>query len=336
MGRRPRHHGAVVDDEAVEALWAHAAPMLASGPPDPLVLPTGPTWSFEVKWDGVRALALVRSDGSIALRSRTPSDLSERFPAVVAPSVGAGLAGRVAPAIVDGECVSFDAANRPSFPGTMRGGVRVRFMVFDVLVHRGRDVRRDPLSQRRALLSGLDLPTLTGGAWFPSDVFDDGPALLAATREQGLEGVMAKRVDSTYASGMRSPDWVKLPHLSVTDAVVVGWVRSESGGAVASLAVADAAGAFLGTVGSGMTARMSDALLTVLASTARVDPPVHLSDDAHAFLRRAYGDRMAWVDPLLVAEVRHLGHTEGGSLRQPVLRRLRPDLSPADLPGSRR
>lgn len=334
MGRRPRHHGAVVDDEAVEALWAHAAPMLASGPPDPLVLPAGPTWSFEVKWDGVRALALVRSDGSIALRSRTPSDLSERFPAVVAPPVGAGLAGRIAPAILDGECVSFDAANRPSFPRTMRGGVGVRFMVFDVLACQGRDVRDDPLTQRRSLLEKLDLPTLTGGAWFPSAVFDDGQALLTATREQGLEGVMAKQMESTYTSGMRSPGWVKLPHLSVTDAVVVGWVRSESGGAVASLVVADAAGDFLGTVGSGMTGRMSDALLTVLDSTARLDPPVQVSDDVRAFLRRTYGDRVAWVDPLLVAEVRHLGHTEGGSLRQPVLRRLRPDLSPADLQGS--
>ena len=335
MGRRPRHHGGVVDDEAVEALWAQVAPMLASGPKDPLVLPPGPAWSFEVKWDGVRALALVRSDGSIALRSRTPRDLSERFPAIVAPSVGAGLAGRIAPAILDGECVYFDAANRPSFPRTMRGGVGVRFMVFDVLAAQGRDVRADPLTQRRSLLAGLDLPTLTDGAWFPSAVFDDGRALLAATREQGLEGVMAKRVDSTYASGMRSPGWVKLPHRSVTDAVVVGWVRSESGGAVASLAVADAAGAFLGTVGSGMTARMSDALRAVLDSTARQGPPVHLSDEVRAFLRRTYGDRVAWVDPLLVAEVRHLGHTDSGSLRQPVLRRMRPDLSPADLPGSR-
>lgn len=334
MAYRPRHHGVVVDDEAVEQLWAHVAPMLASGPPDPLVLPAGSPWSFEVKWDGVRALALVRSDGSLALRSRTPSDLSERFPAIVAPPVGAGLAGRVAPAIIDGECVYFDAANRPSFPRTMRGGVGVRFMAFDVLACQGRDVRGDPLTQRRALLAGLDLPMLTGGAWFPSAVFDDGQGLLAATREQGLEGVMAKRVDSTYASGVRSPAWVKLPHLSITDAVVVGWVRSESGGAVASLAVADAAGAFLGTVGSGITGRMSDALLTVLDSTARLDPPVHVSDDVRAFLRRAHGDRVAWVAPLLVAEVRHLGRTEGGSLRQPVLRRMRPDLSPADLPGS--
>lgn len=335
MGRRPRHHGAVVGDEAVEQMWAHAAPMLASGPPDPVVPPSGPSWSFEVKWDGVRALALVRSDGSVALRSRTPSDLSGRFPAIVAPSVGAGLTGQVAPAILDGECVFFDAANQPSFPRTMRGGVGVRFMVFDVLAWQGRDVRRDPLTQRRALLDGVDLPTITGGAWFPSAVFADGEALLAATREQGLEGVMAKRVDSRYANGVRSGGWVKLPHLSVTDAVVVGWVRSESGGAVASLALADSARDFLGTVGSGMTARVSDALLGVLESLPQPSPSVHLTDDVRAFLRRTHGDRVVWVDPLLVAEVRHLGHTEGGSLRQPVLLRMRPDLCPADLPGSR-
>ncbi len=320
---------------AVDGLWATAAPMLASGPPDPVAAPNGGEWSYEVKWDGVRALALVRADGTVALRSRSGGDLAGRYPAIVAPAVGAALAPLVAPAILDGECVLFDPAGRPSFTGALRGGVAVHLVVFDVLAWAGRDVRGESLAQRRSLLDSLDLSALTHGAWLPSAVFFDGDALLEATREQGLEGVMAKHEDSRYECGVRSRDWIKLPHRTLTEVVVVGWVRAESGGGVASLAVAGPTGEFLGTVGSGMTDRLSSALVEVLGGIARgePDPAVHVSADAVGFLRR-FGDRLTWVEPSLVAEVRHLGRTESGSLRQPTLARMRPDLAPHDLPGS--
>jgi bifunctional non-homologous end joining protein LigD len=335
MSRRRGHHGPVAGSGTVEDLWVAAAPMLASGPPDPVAAPSGPGWSFEVKWDGVRALALVREDGSVALRSRNGVDLAGRYPSIVARSLGEAVAPLAAPAILDGECVQFDTDGRPSFKGALRGGAAVRLVAFDVLAWRGRDVRRDPLTQRRSLLASLDLPRLTGGMWLPSAVFDDGDALLAATREQGLEGVMAKRDDSRYECAVRSRDWVKLPHRTLTDVVVVGWVRAESGGGVASLAVADPTGEFLGTVGSGITDRLSTALVEVLGGISRThpDPTLRISADALTLLRR-FGNRLTWVDPLLVAEVRHLGRTESGSLRQPTLTRMRPDLTPTDLPGS--
>jgi bifunctional non-homologous end joining protein LigD len=335
MGLPRGHHGPVAGSGAVEDLWLVAAPMLATGPPEPVAAPSGPGWSFEVKWDGVRALALIRTDGSLALRSRNGVDLSGRYPSIVARSLGEAVAPFAAPAILDGECVLFDADGRPSFKGALRGGAAVRLVVFDVLAWHGRDVRREALAHRRSLVATLDLPALTDGMWLPSTVFDDGDALLVATREQGLEGVMAKRAGSRYECGVRSRDWVKLPHRMLTDVVVVGWVRAESGGGVASLAVAGPTGEFLGTVGSGMTDRLSAALVEVLAGVARrePDPAVNVSADAHAFLRR-FGDRLTWVEPLLVAEVRHLGRTESGSLRQPTLARMRPDLAPHDLPGS--
>jgi bifunctional non-homologous end joining protein LigD len=335
MSRTPGHHGPVASSGTIDELWVDVAPMLASGPPEPLRAPVGPQWSFEVKWDGVRALALVRRDGSVALRSRKGVDLARHYPAVAAPEVGAAVAPYGAPAILDGECVAVDPEGKPSFTGAIRGGAAVRFVVFDVLVWAGRDVRGETLSRRRALLATADLPTVTGGVWLPSAVFDDGDALLAATREQGLEGVMAKRSDSSYECGVRSRAWVKLPHRTLTEVVVVGWVRAESGGGVSSLAVADARGEFLGTVGSGMTNRMSAALLGVFGSISRSQPvaEVHVSADAQRFLGRL-NDRLTWLEPLLVAEVRHLGRTESGALRQPTLARMRPDLGPADLPGS--
>ena len=335
MGRRRGHHGPVAGSGTVEDLWVAAAPMLATGPPEPVAAPSGPGWSFEVKWDGVRALALVREDGSIALRSRNGVDLSGRYPSIAARPLGEAVAPLAAPAILDGECVLFDADGRPSFKGALRGGAAVRLVVFDVLAWQGRDVRREALAHRRSLLATLDLPGLTDGVWLPSAVFDDGEALLVATREQGLEGVMAKREGSRYECGVRSRDWVKLPHRTLTDVVVVGWVRAESGGGVASLAVADPTGEFLGTVGSGMTDRLSTALVEVLGGIActQPEPTLRISADAQALLRH-FGDRLTWVDPLLVAEVRHLGRTESGSLRQPTLARMRPDLAPADLFGS--
>jgi bifunctional non-homologous end joining protein LigD len=327
----------VAGSGVVEDLWAVAAPMLASGPPEPVLPPSGPGWTFEVKWDGVRALALVRTDGSITLRSRNGVDLGGRYPAIVAPAVGGALSPMLAPAILDGECVQFDPDGRPSFAGALRGGEAVRFVAFDVLAWQGQDVRREPLARRRSLLARVDLPAVTGGVWVPSTVFDDGEALMAATGEQGLEGVLAKKEDSPYECGARSRAWVKLPHRTLTDVVVVGWVRAESGGGVSSLAVADPAGEFLGTVGSGMTDRLSAALVEVLGGIARPtpDPTLHVSDDARALLRR-FGDRLTWVEPLLVAEVRHLGRTDAGSLRQPTLTRMRPDLAPGDLTGSTR
>jgi bifunctional non-homologous end joining protein LigD len=335
MGPSRGHHGPVAGSRVVEDLWAVAAPMLASGPPEPVAPPPGPGWTFEVKWDGVRALALIRSDGSIALRSRNGVDLGGRYPAVVAPALGGVLAPMVAPAILDGECVAFDPDGRPSFTGALRGGAAVRFVVFDVLAWQGTDVRRQPLALRRSLLAQIDLRAVTGGVWQPSTVFDDGEALMAATVEQGLEGVLAKRDDSRYECGARSRAWVKLPHRTLTDVVVVGWVRAESGGGVSSLAVADPAGELLGTVGSGMTDRLSAALVDVLGGIARAtpDPALHISGDSLALLGR-FGDRLTWVEPLLVAEVRHLGRTDSGSLRQPTLVRMRPDLAPADLTGS--
>ena len=154
MGLPRGHHGPVAGSGTVEDLWVAAAPMLATGPPEPVAAPSGPGWSFEVKWDGVRALALVRADGSLALRSRNGVDLSGRYPSIVARSVGEALAPLAAPAILDGECVLFDPDGRPSFTGALRGGAAVRFVVFDVLAWQGRDVRGEPLSQQ-AFAAGL-------------------------------------------------------------------------------------------------------------------------------------------------------------------------------------
>lgn len=307
--------------------------MLAVGPPNPPNPPDGDQWSFEVKWDGVRGLAMVLPLGSVALRSRNGHDLARRYPGIV--DLGAtAVPSAVGPAIMDGECVAWGPDGQHSFDGARRGGAGARFMVFDVLAWQGRDVRAAPLDERRALLGQVDWSEASAGAWQPSPVFADGPALLEATGEQGLEGVVAKRRDSAYRCGVRSPDWVKLPHRTDTELVVVGWVRAQRSESVASLAVADPAGHLLGTVGSGIGDRLAEVLSQVLRPVSRPTPhPAVLPGDVAEALRRRVGNRLVWVEPVLVAQVRHLGRTGGGSLRQPALVRVCPDRSPHDLGG---
>jgi bifunctional non-homologous end joining protein LigD len=300
-------------------------------------LPHGPDasseWAFEVKWDGMRALA-TRHDARWRLASRSGSDISDRF-----PEVAAALPADLGPGtVLDGEIVAFDDLGRPSFSvlapriqgrGERAGSPPVTFLVFD-LVHDGADdLLAAPYSQRRERLVAR-VPR-TSRVQVP-DVFDDGPALLSSTLAGGLEGVVAKRRASLYRPGVRSSDWVKVAHRRTRSYVVGGWKRGvDSGLALASLLVGTPTGDGLleydGAVGSGLNARVSAALLPVLRDLVRDDPPFH----AHEGLPSVTRDGVTWVEPFLVADVEHLGRAGQGLLRQPSLVRLRPDLGYDDV-----
>jgi bifunctional non-homologous end joining protein LigD len=164
-------------------------------------LPRG-DYGFEVKWDGFRAL--VSTEEGLLVRSRRGWDMSERLPE---------LAGLPAGLVLDGELVAFALDGRPSFPllGLRvlhgRTAIPVKLMVFDVLRVEGADAMCLPYAERRALLEALDL---NGPAWRTPEAFDDGEALLEATRTLGLEGVVAKRRSERYRPGERR--WVKTKH----------------------------------------------------------------------------------------------------------------------------
>ncbi len=166
---------------------------------------------------------------------------------------------------------------------------------------------------------------LEGPAWRTPEVFDDGAALLEVTATDGLEGVVAKRRASPYRPGVRSPDWVKVAHRRTVSVVVGGWAPGGTAG-LRSLAVgaptSDGTLRPLGSVGSGISVSEASALLGVLADLATPSPPFDPPPEVP-------GAR--WVEPLLVVDVEHLGHTEGSLLRQAVFVRARPDLSPRDL-----
>lgn len=167
--------------------------------------PTGPAWVHEPKVDGFR-LQAVRDDRGVTLYSRNGSDFTSRYPAIAEAVVTL----RGGPLTLDGEVVAIGADGRHDFRALMaarsRGGVRVEFHVFDVMVLRGVDLRERPLVERRAKLDAL-----LRKAALPIrlvDQYDDGAALLVAADELRMEGIVSKRKASPYVSGT-TRHWLK-------------------------------------------------------------------------------------------------------------------------------
>lgn len=335
--------------------------MLATPAPRP---PTGPQWSHEVKWDGMRILADVHA-GRVRLATRAEVDATARFPELTGSDA---LAGAHPDVLLDGEVVSLDGG-LPSFSrlierihardATARRLATARpvtYMVFDVLRLDGHDLTRMPLRTRRGLLESLELP---GPRLLVPPAYPDGETLLRATRDQGLEGVVSKNLESVYDPGRRSPHWVKVPHRPTTSVVIGGWrpesVRGAGLGAVLvgrpygpdqpestenAHGVVGAGGdvdggvgslRFLGRVGSGLGAAQVARLLPRLQELACADCPF---DPAPPPVDRA---GTHWVHPQIVVDVRSLGTAGSGAsgagerLRQPSFLGVRADLTPADL-----
>ena len=295
-------------------------------------VPAGDEWVHEVKWDGMRVLAAVH-EGAVHLGSRTERDVTVAFPEF------AGLADLFEDMLLDGEVVtlvdgipSFAAlaerfhVTNPARARALAGYAPATYMVFDLLRLYGVDLTARSLRDRRATLERLDL---TGPHWRVPPVFTDGPALYAATREQGLEGVVSKRLSSRYVPGARSDDWRKRAHRRSLSAVIGGWRpetdQTERLGSVL-VGVPDVGGLrYLGRVGSGIAGKTGQALLADLrplrADHSPFATPVPPQDARGA----------TWTHPVLVCEVQALGLTEAGRLRQPAYRGLRADLTPGDI-----
>jgi bifunctional non-homologous end joining protein LigD len=268
-------------------------------------------WAFEIKWDGYRMIAHV-TDGVLRLQSSSGLDytatyreLSPMAQAVNAPS-----------AILDGEVVVLDGDGRPSFEMLQRHDTQVAFYAFDVLQVGGRDTITLPYEQRRALLGDL---LETGPNWMtPAHVVGGGAALLAATAERQLEGVMAKRLGSPYLPGKRSPNWRKVKNRVRLEVTIGGWAlgsgsrESTFGSLLVGQPQPDGTLRYIGSVGSGFDQRML-ASTTPRLRSLRTDrcpftpaPPREVTRDA------------TWVQPMLRATVEYTEFTNEGLLRHPV------------------
>ena len=310
-----------------EAMPARIAPMLArSGElPD-----EDGGWAYEVKWDGVRAIAYSRP-GELRVESRNLKAITDAYPELFA--LNAALGSHTA--VLDGEIVALDDAGRPSFEmlaqrmhiasraqaRKLARSTPVTYAIFDLLWLDGHSLMRAPYSERRARLAEL---ALNGASWqTPEHVLGEGGSLLEASAEQGLEGIVAKRLDSVYRPGLRSADWVKIKHVARQELVVGGWMpgkgkRSHSVGALL-LGVHDADGPlrYVGRVGSGFSDEELQRLSGLLAPLARATSPFDTGE------RPPRGAR--FCEPQLVVEVEFASWTDKGSLRAPTYKGLRTD-----------
>ena len=231
-------------------------------------LPRGDDWTYEIKWDGYRALGYVRN-GEARLVSRNGNDLTARFPSV---AKALEKAVRSPECVLDGEVCALDEQGRPSFSAMQQGKreTQLIYAVFDVLEVDGVPVVDLPLEERRERLEQL-LNTKTKGAQQVqvSASFDDGEALFEAAQQQGLEGVMAKKCGSRYTEGKRTRDWLKIKTHGRQEFVVVGYTKGEGRRArsFGSLVLAVNDGGelrWVGNVGTGFTERTITELLAKL------------------------------------------------------------------------
>lgn len=274
---------------------------------------------FEIKWDGIRALAFFGM-GRARLQGRKLTDSSERYPEIVA-----GLEALEGEGILDGEIVVLDEEGRPDFQRVLvREQTRGRaaalskarrhpavYIAFDLLRRDSQSLLDRPLAERRRLLSELlaNAPTpLVESAY----VVGRGKALYAEAEARGLEGIFAKRLDSRYHPGARTRDWLKIKVRRELDAVLVGLVRERGAKRIKSLVLGclrDGRLVWMGNAGSGIDQTTLEALETALDGLRSEPPP--------GFEAEAPGE-IDWLAPRLVVRVEYTGLTKERRLRHPV------------------
>jgi bifunctional non-homologous end joining protein LigD len=317
-------------DVAYEPFPERIKPMMARSGKLP---PREAQFGFEVKWDGIRTVAFC-DHGHIELQGRNFSNFTPRYPEVreLARSLGAR---RV---VLDGEIVAFDDEGRPSFERLQArmhlasdSAVRRRmrdipatYVIFDLLYLDGHSTMALSYEERRSLLERLELD---GPAWrTPSYHRGEGSALLEATKQHGIEGVVAKKLDCPYQPGVRASHWIKVKNVHTQDVVIGGWTHGEGGrsASLGSLVVGVMEGerlVYSGKVGTGFTEQS-------LALVKRELEP--LRTDTSPFVGRQPPKGTIFVEPRLVAHVEFREWTKSGTLRAPSFKGLRPDISPQE------
>jgi bifunctional non-homologous end joining protein LigD len=316
-----------LQDARKASMPSRLEPMLASIGDRPF---SDPNWLFEIKWDGVRALAWI-DNGALTLRARSGSDITKTYPELA--SLPTALAARRA--ILDGEIAALDARGLSDF-GLLQERMHVRapaevlvarvpavYFVFDLLYCDGYDLRRSPLIERKQLLQRL----LHGSDKFR---FSDhqvqlGKELFELAKENGLEGIVAKRLDSPYVSE-RSQSWVKLKVTQTLDAVICGWTAARTNAIpLGSLLLGLYQGKklrFIGHVGTGFDAKKLEELSAKLKKLSTPTCPFDAVPETN--------EKPSWVSPELVARVKFSGWTQDYVLRHPVFVALREDVSPTE------
>ncbi len=289
-------------------------PMLAVSAEE---VPTGAEWMFEVKWDGVRALAYI-SKGKTVLRSRKGDDVSAQYPEL--KNLAKDIQAKEA--VLDGEVVVCDAEGRPRFQliqPRIKGSLvdsksPARFIAFDLLYSDGEDLREQPLRQRREKLTTLMKEG--SGIQVSQEFAGNGRDLLEAVKAQGLEGIMAKRANSHYVSA-RTDDWRKIKPGNEEDFLICGYTEGERQYFSALILGEQKEGALLyvGNVGTGFDE-------TTIADLYRQMEPLRRKQSPFKSVPKL-PNPIVWLKPELTCAIRYHERTAAGKLRTPVYTGLR-------------
>jgi bifunctional non-homologous end joining protein LigD len=299
----------------LEALWPPMKATLA----DPEDAPAD-SW-LEVKYDGYRGLAAI-SGGKLVFHTRNALDLSERFPEIA----HALRTLRVGEAVLDGEVVAVDLSGTSRFQLLQTEAAEHRFVAFDLIWLEGKDLRAQPIEERRSLLESL-LADVRPPLQLSERVLKPIPEALEEAQERGWEGLIAKRRGSQYV-GERSKEWLKLKVISTHELAIAGYSPSSVGtGQVGALHLAVAEGEgfrYAGKVGTGFTRELRGQLWKMLEADRKLDK------DAQRPLGAPRERDARWVTPKRVAQITFSEWTADGKLRHPSFQGLRTDKKPEE------
>lgn len=316
-----------VDTPQTDWLREPIEPMLAQLAQTP---PESDEYLFEIKWDGIRAMISL-DEGEVRIRSRKGIDISKQFPELLIPE----QAFRATSALFDGEIVCLEADGKPNFQHVIhrmqqRTDGRIErarakhpavCYVFDCLYLDGRAIINEPLERRREWLEDAvrkDCP------YRVSQIVDDGAAFLAAVKEMGLEGIVAKHRRSAYVPGKRSDSWLKIKTRQTMECVIIGYTQGKGDreklfGALHLAQLQGSEMNYVGKVGGGFDDRSLKEIFAEIEGLPRIKRPIKEKplDDAQSI----------WVEPRLICEVQFASLTKDGMLREPIFLRLRADLN---------
>jgi bifunctional non-homologous end joining protein LigD len=320
------------EDPGRQTMPARIEPMMAKLAPK---IPTpDDDWGFEFKWDGIRAVAYVEG-GTVKLISRNGEEMTPRYPEIHA--IGRALGSREV--ILDGEIVALDDKGRPSFEEIQqRMGltsdseirrkmkeVPVTYMLFDVMWQDGHPLLNETYTDRRKALENLKLK---GASWqTPPYEKGGGKAMLEASAKAGLEGIVAKKLDSRYEPGRRSGAWQKVKNRNRQELVIGGWLEGEGRrrgypGALLVGYYKDGKFVYAGKVGTGFTDATLDKLNKMMKPLARDKSPFDVGTPP----RGAH-----FVEPKIVGEFEFVEWTKSGQLRAPAFKGFREDKPPREV-----
>jgi bifunctional non-homologous end joining protein LigD len=281
-----------------------------------------PGWVFEDKYDGFRMIAEIRR-GKVALYSRNGKIISHSY-----IEVAKALEGVKGDAVIDGELVAIGKDGVSHFQllqNALRHEAKLQYCAFDLMFENAADLRKQPLLERKKRLKAI-LPRDKLIA-FSSHRKGDGKKFFAEAEQKGLEGLMAKRADSAYTSGTRTPDWLKIKTAKRQEVVIAGFTAPRRTrpffGALVLAVREDKTWRYIGHVGTGFSHRVLEDLHAKLVKlTVSKSPfPAKVKDEAVT----------TWIKPSLVAEVKFAEWTSKGELRQPVYLGLRSDKRAKDV-----